>query len=103
MHDDLRTLNRPATRLLAICGKCGKKLDGGFGSDNGRSLVKSLRQIVPNAKGKRATTRIVETRCLDICPKGAVALIDSRTPGEVLLVRRGTAVEDVVARLDLPR
>lgn len=77
----VRTIPVAATRLLAICGKCGKKLGGGFGAGGDRSLGKALKRAVPGAKGKRAGLRIVETKCLDICPKGAVALVDWRSRG----------------------
>ena len=97
----IRVLPVAATRLLAICGKCGKKLGGGFGERRDRSLVKALKRGVPELHGKRARVRVVETKCLDICPKGAVALVDSAAPGEVLIVARGTAVEAVAARLAL--
>ena len=97
----VRTIPTAATRLVAICGKCGKKLGGGFGGDKHRSLAKELRRAVPRAKGKRAALKIVETKCLDICPKGAVALVDSALPGEVVIVSRGTPVGLVCDRLGL--
>lgn len=97
----MRVVATAATRVLAICGKCGKKLGGGFGGGAGQSLGKVLRQRLTGTKGKRATLRIVETKCLDICPKGAVALLDSAQPGAVLLVARATSVAVVVARLGL--
>jgi predicted metal-binding protein len=97
----VRVVATSATRILAICGKCGKKLGGGFGKGAGQPLGKALRQRVKGAKGKRATLRIVETKCLDICPKGAVVLLDSAQPGAVLLVARATPIAVVVARLGL--
>lgn len=91
----------PTVRLIAICGKCGRKLDGGFGSDGKRSLAKALRRRIVGAKGKRATLRIVETRCLDICPKGTVVMLDSAQPGEVVIVPAGMPVPDVARELGL--
>ena len=98
----VRTIPVAATRLLAICGKCGKKLGGGFGADGDRSLGKALKRAVPGTKGKRAGVRIVETKCLDVCPKGAVAIMDSAQPGAVMVVARGTSVTAVCAELALP-
>jgi predicted metal-binding protein len=98
----VRIVATSATRVLAICGKCGKKLGGGFGADAGLSLGKLLRRAVTGAKGKRATLRIVETKCLGICPKGAVALLDSAEPGAVVIVARATSVKALCAGLDLP-
>jgi predicted metal-binding protein len=99
----VRIVATAATRILAICGKCGKKLGGGFGEGAGQPLGKLLRRSLKGAKGKRATLRIVETKCLDICPKGAVALLDSAQMGAVLLVARATPVSIVSARLGLDR
>lgn len=97
----VRVVATAATRVLAICGKCGKKLGGGFGGSAGQPLGKLLRRSLKGAKGKRATLRIVETKCLDICPKGAVALLDSAQPGAVLLVARATPMAVVAVRLGL--
>ena len=98
----VRTVTTRSARLLAICGKCGKKLGGGFGKGGKTSLVKTLRRDLVAAKGKRAAVRIVETRCLGVCPRQAVAMIDGRVPGAVLIVARGTDVGTVAGRLELP-
>lgn len=97
----LRRVVSPATRLLAICGKCGRKLGGGFGEDGKRPLEKALRRQVIGARGKRATLRIVETKCLDICPKGAVVLIDSNEAGAVTIVTKGTPLAQIAGALRL--
>ncbi len=85
----IRAIDTPAEVLVAICGKCGRKLGGGFGGDGDKSLAKALRRVLPDARGKRARLRIVETRCLDICPKGAVALTSSARPGEIDIIPAG--------------
>ena len=97
----VRTVATNTRRVLAICGKCGKKLRGGFGDNAGRPLAKLLRRTVSGTKGKRATMRIIETKCLDICPKGGVALIDSMQPGVVVIVAVATPLPIVMAGLDL--
>ena len=97
----VRTITAPSARLLAVCGKCTRKLDGGFGDEGAVSLTKALRRGLRNALGKRAEIRIVETRCLDICPKRAVALIDGNSPGEIVIVAAGTSVDELAARLEL--
>ena len=99
--DPVRLLSTRATRVIAVCGKCGRKLDGGFGARGDKALSKALRRAVDGAKGKHATVRIVETRCLDICPKRAVALLDSDSPGQVMIVPAGIATETVASRLSL--
>ncbi len=100
--DLVRLLPTRATRLIAICGKCGRKVGGGFGASGDTSLTKALRRSVDGAKGKKAALRIIETRCMDICPKRAVAVIDSRNPGRVMIVPEGVPIETVAAGLELP-
>ena len=97
--DLVRLLPTKAKRLIAVCGKCGRKIGGGFGPECDKALAKILRRALVDAKGKRATVRIVETRCLDICPKRAIAVIDSDRPGQVMIVPAGTSVDQIVSRL----
>ncbi len=98
----VRTVSTRASRLLAVCGKCGKKMGGGFGKGGKASLIKTLRRELAAAKGKRAAVRIVETRCLGICPRHAVAVVDGGCPESVLIVARGTEVGVIADRLELP-
>lgn len=98
----VRSVSTRAARLLAVCGKCSKKVDGGFGKGGKASLVKTLRRDLASAKGKRAGVRIVETRCLGVCPRHAVAMVDGARPDAVLIVARGTDVGMIADRLELP-
>ena len=50
----MRVVDTAATLVLAICGKCGKKLGGGFGGGAGQPLGKAMRQRLKGTKGKRA-------------------------------------------------
>lgn len=88
---------------ILVCRKCSKKLGGGFGPKGKTSLAKALRKEIGGGKGRKAKMGIVEVGCLGICPKGAVTLVDTRHPGEWLIVREGVPVEDVVARLEEPK
>lgn len=97
----VRLVPTQARRVIAICDKCGKKLGGGFGEDADRSLAKLLRRALPATKGKRATLRVVETKCLDICPKGAVVLLDSLQPAVVVIVGAATPLPILLAGLGL--
>lgn len=101
MTKPIRAFATPATSLVAICAKCGKKLGGGFGADGDRSLGKALRRALDLPKPKRARVRIVETRCLKLCPKGAVAVIHDSDPGSILIVAAGTPVDAVARHLGL--
>lgn len=84
---------------ILVCRKCSKKLKGGFGPDGKAPLAKALRKALDGGKGRKARMGIVEVGCLDICPKGAVTLIDTAHPDQWLIVKAGTPVEDLVKRL----
>ena len=90
-------------RTILVCGKCAKRVDGGFGGKRRTPLAKALRKFLKLKKGRKAAIGIIETRCLGICPGGAVTVIDAAAPGEWLLVRAGTPLEDVAAGLGLLR
>lgn len=87
------------TGAVLVCGKCSKKLDGGFGAKGKASLAKALRGEPAFGKGRKAAIGVVETRCLGICPKGAVTIVDSRTPGRWRIVPLGADVEALADEL----
>lgn len=60
---------------VLVCGKCSKKVGGGFGKDGRVSLVKALRKDLRLKKGRKAALGVVETKCLGLCPKDAVAVV----------------------------
>jgi len=84
---------------VLVCGKCSKKIDGGFGKDGRTPLAKALRKLLGLKKGRKAALGIVETRCLGVCPKNAVVMIDAASPGAWQIVAAGTSVEEVAALL----
>ena len=80
-----------------VCAKCTKKLGGGFGAKGNVPLAKALRKVL--GKGRKASVGIVPVKCLGICPKGGVTVVDTRKPREWMVVRAGTPVEHVAAVL----
>jgi len=44
---------------------------------------------------------VIETKCLKLCPKRAVCVVNGARPGEWLVVEPGTPVDEVAARLGL--
>ena len=98
-------LNRPIVSrwegALLVCGKCSRKIDGGFGDKRRTPLAKALRKWLGLGKGRKARLGIVETRCLGICPEGAVCVVDTRRPGAWQLVEAGEDLAAVAARLQL--
>lgn len=84
---------------VLVCGKCSKKIDGGFGKKGRTPLAKLLRKIIGVKTGRKAALGIVETRCLGVCPRDAVVIVDSRAPGGWLVVPRDADIAGLAARL----
>jgi len=97
---DLKQVRSDWQGAVLVCGKCSKKLDGGFGRKRRSPLAKVLRRILGLKKGRKAALGVVETRCLGLCPRGAVALVDARVPGQWLVVPQGADVAELAARLE---
>ena len=87
--------------IVLVCGKCERKAKRGFGPDGKHDFGKALSRALRGDRKGKPKTGIVETRCLDICPRGAVTIACSRAPGQLLVVARGTAMGLVIERLGL--
>ena len=77
---------------ILVCGKCSRK------SDERPALAKRLRKAI-GGKGRRAKLGVVETKCLGICPKRGIVVIDTARPERWQIVEPGSSVEDVMVRL----
>ncbi|WP_298813476.1 (2Fe-2S) ferredoxin domain-containing protein [uncultured Sphingomonas sp.] len=77
---------------VLVCGKCSKKLGGGFGDKGRTPLAKALRAEPGFGKGRKASVGVVETKCLGICPKRAVVVVDMRVPNRWRIVPAGAEV-----------
>jgi predicted metal-binding protein len=97
----IKTRSAPWTDLVVLCRKCSRKLDGGFGSDGERSLRSELRDAL-REQGRRRLVRIVESRCLGVCPKRAVTMMTASRPGRVFVVGAGSRMADVLDLLGAP-
>ena len=94
----VEAIRAPWDGVALVCRKCGKKLDGGFGPKGRDSLRDVLRAALRGA-GRRRALKVLEVKCLGLCPKGAVTVIGPHAPGQVLAVKRGTSGEAVLAAL----
>ena len=101
MKPGIRSITTRSTTLVAVCRKCGKKLGGGFGDGGRQPLAKALKQALGLPKWKRSPVRIVETGCMKLCPKGAVAVTTSGAPHLVHVIPAGTLLGEVAAHLGL--
>jgi predicted metal-binding protein len=86
---------------VLVCRKCSKKLHGGFGPKGDERLAKALRRQLKLGKGRKAAAGVIEVDCLDICPKGAVTVINGSESREWLLVRPGADMAALAAELGL--
>ena len=100
MAPQLKRVRSEWQGAVLVCGKCSKKLDGGFGKKGRTPLAKLLRKILDLKKGRKARLGVVETRCLGVCPRGAVALVDGRDPSHWLVVPQGADIAELAARLE---
>lgn len=87
------------TGAVLVCGKCSRKIGGGFGGKHRTPLAKALRKSIGFGKGRKADVGVIETKCLGLCPKHAVTVVDTRRPGEWLVVPAGGDVAELAARL----
>ena len=84
----VETTPAPWRDMLLLCGKCSRKLGGGFGKKEKHDLKDVLREAL-KAAGRRRELRVLEVGCLGLCPKRAVTVVSTARPGEVLVVPQG--------------
>lgn len=97
----MRIVNAEWQAALLVCGKCSRRMGGGFGAKGKTSLAKSLRKLGNGRKGRRASLGVVETGCLKICPKNAAVAINGANPHHWRIIPRGTAARDAAHILGL--
>ncbi len=97
MTRSIQSRPTPWETVILICGKCARKLDGGFGVKREDTLRKALRSALKQ-RGSGRAVRIFETRCMGICPKKAVIALNASRPGSILTVPAGANPEDVIAK-----
>lgn len=97
----MKTVRSDWSHTLMICAKCSKKVGGGFGAKGRQSLAKVLRKELGLKSGRKAAIGIVEVKCLKVCPRGAVTVVDSRDNQHWKIVRAGADTHVVMDELDL--
>jgi len=94
----IRVRPTPWKTVILLCGKCTRKMDGGYGS-KGRDTLRTVLRDALRVTGHRRDVRIIETRCMGICPKKAVTALNASRPGRILTIPKGTATDEVMAQL----
>ena len=92
---EIRTLPTPWQSIILLCGKCARKLDGGYGPEKDATLRSALRMALKEA-GHRRDVRIIETRCMGICPKKAVTVVNASRPGIIFVIPVSTPPAEVL-------
>jgi predicted metal-binding protein len=95
---DIQSRPTPWKTILLVCAKCTRKMDGGYGP-KGRDTLKSALRSGLTDSGQGRNVRIIETRCMGVCPKKAVTALNANRPGTILTVRRKAETADVLAVL----
>ncbi len=98
---DIRARPTPWTTVLLTCGKCARKLDGGFGEKGKKTLRSALRSEL-KAAGHGRSVRVIETRCLGLCPRGAVVALNASRPDRVLTVPKKAPIAELLVDLAGP-
>lgn len=71
-------------------------MDGGYGPKGKDTLRTVLREGLAGL-GRHRQTRIIETRCMGVCPKKSVTVLNPAQPGRLLIIPRGTSAKDALA------
>jgi len=86
---------------VLVCGKCSKRVGGGFGDDGRTGLAKALRRQLGLKKGRKAAAGVVEVKCLGLCPKRQVVALSASEPGRWKLIDPGADLDKVASALGL--
>jgi predicted metal-binding protein len=86
---------------VLVCAKCSKKLDGGFGPKGKQSLGKALREHLHLKKGRKSAAGVVDVKCLGVCPRGAVTVVNGAASREWLIVPAGADLDAVAQEAGL--
>jgi predicted metal-binding protein len=91
----------PWKTVVLLCGKCARKFKGGYGPKGKDPLRLALRTALKDA-GHRREVRIIETRCMGVCPKRAVTMLNASRPDTLCVVPAGTAMEEIMPLIGGP-
>ena len=98
MPHPIRSRATPWKTIVLVCGKCARKLDGGYGPE-GKDTLRSTLRAELKGRGHGREVRIIETRCMGICPKEAVTMVNASNPGAISVVPKGTPIAAVMAQI----
>jgi predicted metal-binding protein len=80
----------PWSEVVMVCAKCAAKL--GRGRKGKTELRGEIREAL-KTRGLSKAIRVVETSCLDLCPKGGQTVATGRQLGEARLTVMGARAD----------
>ncbi|MBA3880661.1 MAG: hypothetical protein C0500_13210 [Sphingobium sp.] len=86
---------------ILVCAKCSKRLDGGFGKKGKQRLAKALKAYLGVKRFRKARVGVVEVKCLGVCPRGAVTVVNAADPTRWRLVAKDADLAAVAAELGI--
>ena len=98
MPHPVRSRPTPWNTVILLCGKCARKLKGGYGRKSKETLHAVL-QTELKTMGDKREFRVIETRCMGICPKKAVTALNASVPTRILTIPQGTEAAEALAQL----
>ncbi len=98
MTDLIHVRATPWTTVILVCGKCSRKLDGGYGPKGETTLRTALKDELKE-QGYRREVRIAETKCFGLCPKKAVVTVNATAPGRMVTIPRGVSARSALDEL----
>jgi predicted metal-binding protein len=98
MSDLIRARSTPWKTVILVCGKCARKMNGGYGP-KGKDKLRTVLLEALREKGRGHDVRIIETRCMGVCPKKAVTAMNASRPARILTIPKGTAANDAMTQL----
>lgn len=101
MEARLKTVRSNWSDTILVCAKCSKKLGGGFGPKGKTPLAKALRKAFGLKKGRKGRAGVVEVKCLGVCPRDAVTVVNGARAREWLIVPEGADLDAVASKLRL--
>jgi predicted metal-binding protein len=83
---------------VLVCARCQKRSNARFGPDR-RPLAKALARALGGGRKRKAAFGVVPVKCLGLCPRAGVVVVDTARPDDWLVVEAGHDLDALAARL----
>ncbi len=86
---------------ILVCATCSTRLGRGFGARHRQRLATALRRHLGIRRFARNPLGVVEVKCLGMCPRGGVAVVNARHPHRCHRALAGTDLAKIAEALGL--